>query len=162
MLGVGERAPVFDLPDLEGRRHRLEQILARGPALAVFWKPLCSTCDLAFPYLQRLADAYPAGGWQPLAISQDSAERSAASVRQYGLTFPILIEGDGWPASREYDPEATPTAFLIAPDGTIELTSVGFSKADLNEIARRLAEHLGTAPRVIAEENDGNPSFKPG
>jgi peroxiredoxin len=162
MLTVGERAPAFDLPDLDGRRHRLEDALARGPALAVFWKADCATCHLAFPYLRRLAEAYPSGEWQILAVSQDSADASGGFARRYGLTFPTLIEDEGWPASRKYDPEATPTSFLIGRGGVIEMTSIGFDKADLNEISRRIAEHLGEEPRVIAEEDDGNPPFRPG
>lgn len=160
MLSAGERAPTFDLPDLEGRRHRLDDV--QGPALAVFWKPACGTCDLAFPYLQRLAEVYPTDRWQLLAISQEDAEASGDFARQHGLTIPILVEGDGWPVSQQYDPDATPAFFLIAPDGTIEMTSVGFDKQELNEISRRLAERLGESPKVIAEEDDGNPSFRPG
>ena len=162
MLSAGDRAPAFELPDLEGRRHRLEDALARGPALAVFWKPACGTCHLAFPYLQRLAEAYRPGGWRLLAVSQDGVEASGDFARQYGLTFPVLIEGEGWPVSREYDPEATPTFFLIGQDGIVEMASVGFDKEALNQISRRLAERLGEAPRVIAEANDGKPPFKPG
>ena len=162
MLTAGERAPAFDLPDLDGRRHRLEDALAQGPAIAVFWKPACGTCHLAFPYLQRLAEAYPSGGGQLLSISQDSAEASGDFARRYGLTFPTLVDGEGWPVSHQYDPDATPTFFLIGGNGTIEMTSAGFSKEELNEVSHRLAEHLGEAPRVIAEENDGNPPFKPG
>jgi peroxiredoxin len=162
MLTVGEQAPAFDLPDLEGHRHRLEDVLTPGPALAVFWKPDCATCHLALPYLQRLAETYPSGGWQVLAISQDAAQTSGDFARRYGLTFPTLIEDDDWPASRQYDPDATPTCFLIGRDGAIEMTSVGFDKGDLNEISRRIAEHLGEVPRIIAEDDDGNPPFRPG
>lgn len=162
MLSAGERAPDFDLPDLEGQRHRLEDALAQGPAVAVFWKSACGTCHLAFPYLQRLTEAYPSGRWQLLAVSQDDARASEVFARQYGLTFPSLIEGEGWPVSRQYDPDATPTLFLIGADGTIEMTSVGFNKQELNEISRRLAAHLGEPAKVIAEEDDGKPSYKPG
>lgn len=162
MLSAGERAPAFDLPDLEGRRHRLEEALSRGPAVAVFWKPTCGTCHLAFPYLQRLVESYPGDGWQLLAVSQDGESASGAFAQEYGLTFPVLVEGEGWPVSKQYDPEATPTLFLIGQDGTIEMTSVGFDKEELNEVARWLAERLGEAPRIIAEENDGNPRYKPG
>ena len=162
MLDVGERAPAFELPDLEGRRHRLADEPQQGPTLAVFWKPACGTCDLIFPYLQRLTEAYDASRWQLLAVSQDGPDESAEFVRRLGLTIPVLVEGEGWPVSKQYDPEATPTLFLIGPDGTIEMTSVGFSKEELNEISRRLAEHLGETPQVIAQENDGKPPFRPG
>ena len=162
MLSAGDRAPDFELPDLDGRRRRLADALARGPALAVFWKPTCGTCHLAFPYLQRLVEAYPGRGWQLLAVSQDGAEASGEFAEEHGLTFPVLIEGEGWPVSKQYDPEATPTLFLIGRDGTIEMTGVGFDKADLNEVARRLAEHLSETPCIVAEDGDGNPSYKPG
>ncbi len=161
MLDVGERAPAFELPDLERRRHRLADEPQQGPTLAVFWKSTCGTCDLTFPYLQRLTEVYRSS-WQLLAISQDSSEVSADFAGRNGLTMPVLVDGEGWPVSQQYDPEATPTAFLIGPDGTVEMTSVGFSKEDLNEISRRLAAHLGEAPQVIAEEDDGNPIFRPG
>ncbi len=162
MLTVDETAPELDLLDLEGRRHRLQDALVRGPALAVFWKADCATCHLAFPYLQRLAEAYPSGDWQILAVSQDTAQASGDFARRYALTFPTLIEDEGWSASRRYDPDATPATFLIGRDGVIEMTSVGFSKADLNEMSRRIAEHLGEEARVIAEDDDGNPPFRPG
>ncbi len=162
MLGPGEQAPAFELPDLEGGIQRLEDALTLGPVLAAFWQPHCDTCRLAFPYLQRLADTYPAPRWRLLAISQESERASRDFARQYGLTMPVLLDGEGWPVSRQYDPEATPTLFLIAPDGTIEVTSVGFDKRDLNEIARRLAAHLGEEATPIAEDGDGNPPFRPG
>jgi peroxiredoxin Q/BCP len=162
MLTAGARAPAFDLPDLEGRRHRLQEALRQGPVLAVFWKAACGTCHLALPYFQRLTEAYPPGRWQVLGISQDGVEASGEFARRYGLSFPMLIDGEGLPASREYDPDATPTAFLINGEGTIDMTSVGFYKADVNELSRRIAEHIGVTPQVIAEEDDGNPPFKPG
>ena len=158
MLRRGDRAPPFELPDLEGRLHALDG----GPALVVFWKSTCATCHIAFPYLERLAHAYPGDGWRLLTVSQDSPAVSREFARALGLTLPVLIEGEGWPVSKQYDPEATPTLFLIGPDGTIELSSIGFDKAELNEIARRLAQRLGVGPQVIAEQDDGNPFFKPG
>ena len=42
------------------------------------------------------------------------------------------------------------------------MTSVGFHKQELNEISRCIAERLGEPPQVIAEEDDGNPPFRPG
>ncbi|MCH7811368.1 MAG: TlpA family protein disulfide reductase [Chloroflexi bacterium] len=160
MLSVGDQAPPFDLPDLAAKQHRL--VDGEAPVLAVFWKPSCATCDLAFPYLQRLYEAYPGDGWRLLAVSQEDATSSGQFAQQYGITFPILIEGDGWPASMAYDPEATPTLFLISPDGAIEHASVGFEKAALNEISEALAKHLGVSSQLIAREDDGNPPFRPG
>lgn len=162
MLSQGDQAPAFELPDLAGQRRSLAAAIAAGPALVVFWKSSCGTCHLAFPYLQRIAEVYPAAAEHILAVSQDNEAASVEFAHEYGLTFPVLIEGDGWPVSRAYDPEATPTLFFIDSAGAIEMVSVGFYKAELNEIGGRFATSLGQPARTIAEDNDGNPPFKPG
>jgi hypothetical protein len=50
---------------------------------------------------------------------------------------------DGWLVSCAYDPPATPTLFLIWPDGRVQFSGQGSSKADLNALAERIAGHLG-------------------
>jgi peroxiredoxin len=162
MLDAGERAPPFELPDLEGKPHSLDEARAKGPVLVAFWKSTCGTCHLAFPYLQRLAQAYSRDRWTLLGVSQDGVEQSARFAEQHGLTFPTLIEGEGWTVSKAYDPEATPTLFFIDREGKIEMTSVGFDKSELNQLSRRIANHVGAEYRVIADAADGNPPFKPG
>lgn len=162
MLGAGDRAPDFELPDVSQQRYRLSDALGQGPVLVVFWKTSCKTCDVAFPYLQRLAEAYEGGSWQLLGISQEGMAESAAFAERYGVTFPVLIDREGWPVSKEYDPEATPTMFLIDSDGIVEAASVGFSKADLNDMSARVAKHLGRAAEVVAKDDDGGPPFMPG
>ncbi len=162
MIGVGEIAPPLELPDLSATDRGVSPAPNSEPVLAVFWKPSCGTCDLAFPYLQRLYQAYPSEGWRMLAISQEDASVSDEFARKYGVTFPVLTEGDGWPISTQYDPDATPTMFLISPDGKIELASAGFDKEALNEVSRLIAGHLGLDAQIIAVEDDGNPSFRPG
>ncbi len=162
MLKAGDRAPAFRLRDLEGGEHALEQALASGPAVLVFWKSDCTTCDLIFPYLGSLAEAYGGDGWHLWAVSQDDADASRAFVQKHGASFDVLVDASGWPVSRAYDPAATPTLFLVGAGGVVQKTSVGFSKADLNEMSRRLAESLETSSVVVAPADDGQPDFRPG
>lgn len=161
-LAAGDQAPTFTLDTLDGRPHSLAEALRRGPVLAVFFKTTCGTCDLIFPYLNRFIEGYGGDGWHLWAISQDGPGRSRDYADRYGARFPVLVEGPGWPVSRAYDPPATPTLFFIAPNGRVEETSAGFSKDELNSLARRLAAHLGRPPLTVAEADDGRPSFRPG
>jgi len=65
--------------------------------------------------------------------------------------------------SDAYGIDTVPTIYLL--DGkrkTIIYRTISFLKDELNELARRVAEALGSQPIVIAPANDGNPSFKPG
>lgn len=160
MLNPGARAPDFELASLDGRRYRLSDALPSGPVLAAFFKSACRTSDLLFRYLPRFAEAYPeAGVW---AISQDDAVETARFARERGLWLPVLVDGDGMAVSRAYDPDATPTFFLVGPDGCIDLVSVAFSKDELNEAAGRVAATVGRPPLVLAPPDDGNPPFRPG
>ena len=47
-------APQFDLPGLAGDRTSLPDLLVSGPVLLAFFKVTCPTCQLTFPFLERL------------------------------------------------------------------------------------------------------------
>ena len=162
-LSEGTQAPDFALPGIDGREYSLSQALKRGPLLAVFIKTTCPTCDLAMPYLVRLSDTYPRHGWDLWVVSQSFAESSRRYAERFGVSFPVMVdEPEEWPVSHVYDPPVTPTLFLIGPDGRVEAVSWGFSKADLNDMAARIARYLGEPPKLVAQKDDGNPDARPG
>jgi peroxiredoxin len=162
MIGVGERAPDFELPGLDGLTYALHEADADGPVLLAIWRSTCGTCRLAAPYLSRLADAYENLGWTFWAIAQDDAAAARAFVQQYGFTPTVLVDGPALAVSRAYDPETTPTLWLVEPGKGVTLVSEGFSKEDLNEISRRVAGYVGAEHVEVAPDGDGNPRFKPG
>ena len=161
ILEVGALASHFTLLGTDGREYRLPADLGGRPALIVFFKTTCATCDLAFPYLNRLRAAYP-DGWHLWAVSQDAMDRTLPYARRAGMNYPVVIDAPTFYASRLYDPPATPTVFLIDTKGRVEFSTYGFSKDDVNEIAKRIAVHLGVEPQEIAPADDGRPAFKPG
>jgi peroxiredoxin len=158
----GDRAPDFSLTGTDGETYRLSEALTRGPALLVFFKTTCGTCDLAFPYINRLAESYAGGGWSLWSIAQDPAEAASAYAGEHGIATAVLPDVDRYAVSKAYDPPATPTLYLIDGEGTVAEKSWGFSKADLNAISSALAGLLGREGTVVAETDDGNPDFKPG
>jgi peroxiredoxin len=164
VLSVGAQAPDFTLSGIDGKQYSLSAALKQGPLLAVFIQTACPVCDLAMPYLNRLAEAYAAQRWQLWVISQDDQQASQRYAQRFEPNFPLLVDdpADGWTVSRAYDPPATPTLFLIGPDGRLQFSGQGFSKADLNDISERIASHLEVQPAVVAERDDGNPDFRPG
>jgi len=162
MLENGSRAPQFALPDTAGVPRQLDDALEVGPVVLAFFKTGCPTCKMAFPYLERLRQAYPSDRWQLWGVSQDPAGASRSFAGATGVTFPILIDGDGFPVSQEYDPPATPTIFFVNCDGTVRSGHYGLSKPDLNVLAEEIAAVLDERPVVIAPSDDGNPDFKPG
>ena len=162
MLEAGDRAPDFTLSDASGKSHRLADALAEGPVVIAFMKADCATCTLAFPYLERLHQAYPPGRWQIWGICQNPARAAQWFAGRTGVTFPMLIDGDELPVSHAYDPAATPTIFFVDRSGTVQSGHYGFSKPDLNALAEQVAAALGEPPIVVAPPDDGKPDFKPG
>ena len=161
ILETGALASHFTLLGLDGREYSIPGSLQGRPAVLVFCKTSCPTCDLAFPYFDRLREAYPEG-WELWAISQDAPDRSSDYAKRLGMTYPVLLDAPGFVASKLYDPPATPTVFVVGRDGRVEYATHGFAKDDMNEIAARIAGHVGMEAVVIAPEEDGNPAFKPG
>ena len=164
VLSVGAQAPDFTLTGIDGKQYSLSAALEQGPLLAVFIQTACPICDLTMPYLNRLTEAYGGQSWQLWVISQNDQEASRRYAQRFGASFPLVVDdpADGWTVSCAYDPPATPTLFLIGPDGRVQFSGQGFNKADLNAIGERIAGHLGVQPAVVAEPNDGNPDFRPG
>jgi len=162
-LPEGSLAPDFALTGVDGKEYRLSQALKRGPLLAVFIKTTCPACDLIMPYLNRLMETYRPLAWQLWVVSQSPADSSRRYAQRFGVSFPVVVdEPEELPASNVYDPPATPTLFLIGPDGRVEAVTWGFSKADLNAMAERIAGHLGERPKIVAQKDDGNPDVRPG
>ncbi len=162
MLESGASAPDFTLTDSTGETRRLADALADGPVVLAFMKADCSTCNLAFPYLERLHRAYSDGRWHIWGICQHPARAAEWFAKNTGVTFPMLIDAEGFPVSQAYDPPATPTIFLVDHSGAIQSAHYGFDKRELNALAAQLATSIGEEPAVVAPPDDGNPDFKPG
>jgi peroxiredoxin len=161
VLETGALAPHFTLLGIDGHEYSLPNDLAGQPAVLVFFKTSCETCDVAFPYLNKLREAYP-DGWHIWAIAQDPPDKARAYAERHGITFPVLIDAPAYEASLLYDPEATPTIFLVDEKGRTEFDAYGFAKEDVNRISKRIALTVGAQPVVVAPHDDGSPAFKPG
>lgn len=161
LLETGALAPHFTLLGIDGKEYSLPRGAGGRPLLLVFFKTTCGTCDLAFPYINRLREMYP-DGWNLWAIAQDPPRAASEYARAHGINYPVLVDAPDYHVSRLYDPPATPTLFLNDGGGRTLYTTYGFSKDDLNELARLVAGSIEADPVIIAPESDGRPAFKPG
>jgi peroxiredoxin len=106
-----------------------------------FFKVSCPTCQYAFPFYERLFQAYKGRGVTLIGISQNNPEDTAAFAKEFGITFPLLLDDPiTYPVSNAFGLTNVPTLYWIARDGEIELSSVGWSKPDFEELNRRMAE----------------------
>ena len=162
-LTAGTRAPQFELTAMDGSRFSLEQALAGGPVLAVFFKISCPVCQYALPFYDRIYKAYGKGKASIIGISQNEKGDTAEFMRRYGVMFPVLLDDTKkFPASNAYGLTNVPTAFWIAEDGEIEISSVGWSRQEFEEMARKAAEASGTTPKPVFQPSEQIADFRAG
>ena len=162
-LASGTKAPEFDLKTLDGKKFSLSEELARGPVALVFFKVSCPTCQYAMPFLERLYKSYKNKGVTLVGISQNDANETAAFCKDFGVTFPMLLDDTRtYPVSNAYGLTNVPTIFWIAEDGEIELSSVGWVKADFELINRKMAEIGKITPAAVFRSGEDVRDFRAG
>ncbi len=162
-IASGKKAPEFSLKTLDGRHFALAEELARGPVVLAFFKVSCPTCQYAFPFLERLYKAYGNKKVSIVGVSQNDAKETAQFIKEFGVTFPILLDEIGkYPVSNAYGLTNVPTVFWIAQDGEIEISSVGWVKADFDETNRKLAEAGKSAPAMMFKPGEEVRDFRAG
>src|SRR6266403_394366 len=143
-LETGKSAPEIKLPLLGGGNFDLAAARKQGPVAVAFFKVSCPVCQMAFPFYERLYQAYRGKSVQVIGVSQDSAADTAAFTKRFGITFPVALDDTKrYPASNAYGLTNVPTLFLISPEGKIEVGSVGWSRDELEDVSDRLAAAAG-------------------
>jgi peroxiredoxin len=162
-LTAGTQAPDFWLPAIGGGTFTLQEALKKGPVVAAFFKVSCPVCQYAFPFLERLHKAYCDQKATIVGISQDDRQKTAAFLKEYGVTFSTLLDDpNGYAVSNAYGLTNVPSIFLIAQDGEIEISSVGWVKQDVEEIGRKLAGLQKTSPAPLFRAGEDVRDFRAG
>ena len=122
---VGERAPDFTLPSLDGPNLRLQE--QRGRVVMInFWATWCGPCRVEMPHLARLYEKYRGSGFTVLAVNIDEDPHKAASLaKQLGMRFPVLLDTEK-KVSRLYDLSTMPSSVLVDRDGRVRYIIRGY------------------------------------
>ena len=161
-LTIGAEAPEFTLPSAARQTFSLFQALQQGPAVLVFLKTNCPVCRYAFPFLERLHASYREQRVTVLAASQSSGQDTARFREEYRISFlTALDDPNGYLVSNAYGITNTPTEFLIADSGTITISSVGWSRADVAAINAKIAEWVAST-EIVFHAGENIAEWKPG
>jgi peroxiredoxin len=129
-LEIGQTAPDFRLPGVDGKDHCLDDF-ADAQLLAIVFT--CNHCPTAQAYeerIKRLAQDYRKKGVALVAVSPndpqavrldelgytdlgDSLEEMKIRAKHQEFNFPYLYDGDKQQMSQAYGPQATPHVFLF-------------------------------------------------
>lgn len=92
-LRVGERAPAFRLPDQDGRAVDLDNLLARGPAVLLFYRGhWCPFCTLTLRSYREAVSRFAALRTAVVAISPQATSTTALTAGSVGPGLPLLSD----------------------------------------------------------------------
>jgi thiol-disulfide isomerase/thioredoxin len=135
--------------------------LPRKDSIVAFFKTTCPTCELTWPYLERLRRLAEGSGLSFAAVSQDRPVLAADFQKRLGTHLPTFYDLEPWQASERAGLETVPTVFLLGEDGTIAQSLVGFQRAGLEGLAASAAKR-GGRPGPLFGPGDEVPEVKPG
>lgn len=182
-LNRGDIAPDFGLPVLQatpvlaggvlaepisgepasGEIWTLRDLLSRGPALLIFVKESCPTCQFALPFVDRIYRNYPDSKVRLVVIAQEEPDLANEMVQDLKLRIPVLLDRDPYPVSEEYGVTFVPTFFYITPDGTVETVIESFAREELNALNEKIARDNGLGSAIpFYKPGEDVPFFRPG
>ena len=161
-LIAGKAAPEVSLSDMGGKAFSLRDAFLHGPVVLAFFKVSCPVCQYAMPFLERIYRAHQ-GKAQIVAVSQHPKKETQLFLREYDITMPVLLDDpEHYPASNAYHLTNVPTVFLIAPEGKIEVASVGWDRKDIEKINRRVAQEASLPVPALFHRGESIIDSKPG
>ena len=140
-LVVGERAPLIDVIDLEGRSLRLGEARADGRStLLVFLAPSCPICKSLLPILTSGRKAER--DWLEVVLASDGdPQEHREFARSHGLSgLPYVLSA---PLGRSYQVSRLPYAALLDQTGVLRARGLVNSREHLESLFE--AQRLGVA-----------------
>ncbi len=121
---AGVPAPDFRLIDLDGVSHTLAQHRGKVVLLS-FWASWCAGCKRETPSLVKL-HALRRNDLVVMGITvNDAVPNVRAFADQQKITYTLLMDDDGEVAAL-YEVDRIPTNIIVAADGEVHETIVGF------------------------------------
>jgi cytochrome c biogenesis protein CcmG/thiol:disulfide interchange protein DsbE len=144
-LAVGEKAPSPELPKLTGPGQGSLKEYRGKWVLVNFWASWCVPCRDEAPALSKFEEEHGGKKFTVVGIdTQDISDDGAKFAREFGLTYPLLHDGNG-DNGHEFGTTGVPENYLLEPSGKLAWAVAG--PVD----ARMLEEHV--APLLPPEKN---------
>ncbi|MDD5647597.1 MAG: TlpA disulfide reductase family protein [Dehalococcoidia bacterium] len=123
---IGDKAPDFTLPGIDGINHSLSDYAGK-PIVINTWSVSCIECKKEMPYFKEVVEQYGPKGLVFLSINtQDSINTTKNYLSQNGYSFTTLIDLKTVIYQKFCCPKnADPNTFFIGTDGNIKSIKIG-------------------------------------
>ena len=157
-LSPGNALPALSLTDARGGA----AAPPAGEILYGFFKTTCPTCELAWPFFDRIARVARGGKLTVVAVSQDEPAETDRFNRRLGVELPTVYDPAPCSASEALGLETVPTFVRVGADGTVRGTLLGFQKQKMQELAAEAAALAGKPATDLFLPGEVVPLIKPG
>ncbi len=157
-LEPGTPVPSVALRDEAGR----PATVPPGEILYGFFKTTCPTCELAWPFFDRIRKIGDGGSLSVLAVSQDDPDATRRFYDGLGVEIPTLYDPEPWPFSEAVGLTNVPTFLLSGQDGVLRDSAEGFQRARMEEFAALAARLAGRPAAPLFLPGESVPAWKAG
>lgn len=113
----------FELPDTNGKIHKLSEYAGKGNYVLVdFWASWCGPCRMEMPNVKKVYDRFHEKGFEIVGVSLDNDKKAwTDAINKMQMTWPQLSDLKAWKcsAAQLYYIKSIPATLLIGPDGKI-------------------------------------------
>src|ERR1700677_2584833 len=152
---IGNLAPDFDLPTLDGKNLKLSDL--RGKAVLLnFWATYCGPCKIEMPWFVELQKEYGPQGFQILGVAMDDASKEDIGkfAKEMGVNYPILIGKESVGDQYGGVPDL-PASCLISRDGKIVDKIIGLrGKAEIEDSVKKALDPRAATNQASATEKN--------
>ena len=146
-LPVGSHAPEVELTDLERTPVTLASLRETGkPLMLLFTDPGCGPCSALMPTVAEWQHEHRSA-LRIAVISRGELDANRTLAREHGLTD-VMIQ-DGFAVSESYAVAGTPSAVLMAPDGTVASPVHGGAEAIASLVAL-----VAAPPELVVQHSE--------
>lgn len=118
--GPPGKLPQFDLPLLKGEGTLSSNTLKGSPVVINFWASWCLPCREEAPLLERAWRAHRDDGLMVIGVNaRDSAADARSFVREFDITYPVVVDEDLELMHQMSDIEGWPQTFFVERDGDL-------------------------------------------
>ncbi|GAB4262981.1 MAG: hypothetical protein Kow0092_13580 [Deferrisomatales bacterium] len=143
---VGDDAPSFTVPLLDGGEFDLSPHLGTNAILLDFWSIYCVSCVQEMPRLVAIYEKYKDQGLVAVGVDLDSfgTKRVVKFVKglQFQVTYPLVVDKRREVAGK-YGVSVLPTTVVIDRQGKVSYYHVGYAPGDEETIEQKVLEALG-------------------
>ena len=128
---IGDKAPDFTLPGINGKDVSLSQYQGRV-VLLNFFADWCPPCRQEIPDFIELENSYKNKGFSVIGVALVSMKDAKNFADKVGINYPVLID-DGKASNAYGSIRAIPATFVIDKSGRIARKYIGARSKDVFE-----------------------------